>query len=199
MVLFYLSSVLSGEADRKERTRRVRFHQRLLRNLISVFLTPCESDAKSYGCDLFHSRTRVICCRVSTALAYTFAGPLSLKQNGVFTCRTTSGCTDQHTAHSPHIGSGAGYRSFRQFTIRSSRELHGGRRHLPVPGYKEKFGLVHFRRVFLKPCATLSACVQVCAQLNKEGGTCFSYFFACLFGFGAWLTKCSLSLIDLEK
>ena len=64
-------------------------------------------------CDTFHSRTRVVCYRVSTAVAYTFAGPLSLKQNGVFTYHTTSGCTAWHTAHSPHIGSGAGYRSFR--------------------------------------------------------------------------------------
>ena len=80
----FLSSVLLGETDPKERTRRVRFHQRLLRNMLSVFLTPCESDAKSYGCDIFHPRTRVIWYRVSTALAYTFAGPLSLKQNGFF-------------------------------------------------------------------------------------------------------------------
>ena len=65
-----------------------------------LFLTFCAGDAKSYGCDTYHSRTRVICYRVSTALAYTSAGPLSLKQNGVFTYHTTSGCTDQHIAHS---------------------------------------------------------------------------------------------------
>ena len=40
--------------------------------------------------------------RVSTALAYTHAGPFSLKQNGVLAFHTASGCTDQHTAHSPH-------------------------------------------------------------------------------------------------
>ena len=45
----------------------------------------CESDAKGLGCDIFHSRTRVICHCGSTALAYTSAGPLGLKQNGVFT------------------------------------------------------------------------------------------------------------------
>ena len=95
-----LSTVLSGEAGPKGRTRRARFYHRLLRNMLPVFLTPCESDAKSYGCDIFHSRTRVICYRVSTALTYTFAGPLSLKQNGVFTHHTASGCTDEHTAHS---------------------------------------------------------------------------------------------------
>ena len=48
------------------------------------FLTPCESDAKSYGCDTFPSRTRVICYRVSTARAYTFAGPVSFKAKRCF-------------------------------------------------------------------------------------------------------------------
>ena len=62
----------------------------------------CESDAKSYECDIFHFCTSVICYHVSTALANTSAGPLSLKQNGVFTYHTTSGCTDQHTADAPH-------------------------------------------------------------------------------------------------
>ena len=89
------SSVLSGEANPKERTRRARFHHRLLRNMLAV-LTPCESDVKSYGCDIFHLCTSVIRYSVSSALAYTFAGPLSLKQNGVFTYHTTSGCTDPH-------------------------------------------------------------------------------------------------------
>ena len=51
----------------------------------------------------FHLCTRVICDRVSTALACTFAGPLTLKQNCVFTIVTTSGCIDQHTVHSPHM------------------------------------------------------------------------------------------------
>ena len=45
--------------------------------------SPCESDAKSYGCDIFHLCTGVICYSVSTAPAYTSAGPLRLKQNGV--------------------------------------------------------------------------------------------------------------------
>ena len=71
----------------------------------SFFLTPCESDAKRYGCDIFHSRTRVICCGVSTALAYTFALPLSLKQNGVFTYHTTSG-----GALTPHHPTGSAAR-----------------------------------------------------------------------------------------
>ena len=48
-----------------------------------VFL-PCESDAKSYRCDIFHQCTSVICYSVNIARAYTSAGPLSLKQNGVF-------------------------------------------------------------------------------------------------------------------
>ena len=61
-------------------------------------------------CEIFHSYTRVICYRTSTAHAYTSAGPLSLKQKGVFTFVITSGHTNQHTAHSTHIGSGAGYR-----------------------------------------------------------------------------------------
>ena len=66
-------------------------------------------DARSAYCDTFHSCTRFICYCVSSALAYTSAGPLSLKQNCVFTFVTTSGHTDSHTAHSTHIGSGAGY------------------------------------------------------------------------------------------
>ena len=74
---FCLSLVLSGDADPKERTRRARFHHRLLRNMLSVFLTPCESDAKSHGVDICHSRPRVTCYRVNTALAFSFAGPLS--------------------------------------------------------------------------------------------------------------------------
>ena len=48
------------------------------------FVISCDSDAKSYGCDIFHLCTSVICYSVSTAFAYTSAGPLSLKQNGVF-------------------------------------------------------------------------------------------------------------------
>ena len=63
-------------------------------------------------CDIFHFCSGVMCCHVSTALAYTFAGPLGLKQNGVFTYQTTSGYTGQYTAHSLHIGSGAGYSHF---------------------------------------------------------------------------------------
>ena len=68
----------------------------------------CESDAKSYGCDIF------TCMRycVTTASAYTSAGPLSLKQNGVCTlCRhlklhrlpTTQHNTTQHNQerHTP--------------------------------------------------------------------------------------------------
>ena len=38
--------------------------------------------------------TCVMCYRVITAPAYTSAGPLSLKQNGVFTFFITSGCTE---------------------------------------------------------------------------------------------------------
>ena len=81
---FCLSSVLSGEADPKLRTQRAWFHQRLLRNMLSVFLTLYERDAKSYGCDIFHSRTRVIYFHVSTGLAYTFAGPLESQRKTVF-------------------------------------------------------------------------------------------------------------------
>ena len=62
--------------------------------------TTCQQRKES--CDIFHLCTGVICYRVSTALAYTSAGPLSLKRNGVSTDHTTSGCTDQHTAHSSH-------------------------------------------------------------------------------------------------
>ena len=44
-----------------------------------------------------------MCCCVVSASVYTSAGPLSLKQNGVFTLVITSGCTDSaHTAHSTH-------------------------------------------------------------------------------------------------
>ena len=42
----------------------------------------------------FSLYTSVICYCVTTALAYTSAGLLSLKQNGVFTFVITSGCTD---------------------------------------------------------------------------------------------------------
>ena len=66
------------------------------------FFVSCESDAKSYGCDIFHLCIGVICYSVSTALAYTSAGPLSLKAKRFFTLAITSGCTDWHTAHSPH-------------------------------------------------------------------------------------------------
>ena len=40
---------------------------------------------------------------VITAPAYTSAGNLSLKQNGVVTFYITSGRTDLHTAHSTHM------------------------------------------------------------------------------------------------
>ena len=69
--------------------------------------------ARSAYCDASHACTRFICYCVNTALAYTFAGHLSLKQNGVFTSATTSGYTDSHTAHSLHIGSRTGYCSSR--------------------------------------------------------------------------------------
>ena len=49
-------------------------------------------------CDIFHSRTRVICYRVSTTLAYTFAGLLSLKQNGVVTYHTAVWRWENHSA-----------------------------------------------------------------------------------------------------
>ena len=58
-------------------------------------------------CDTFTCASRVMCYCVISASAYTSAGPLSLKQNGVFTQVITSGYTDSHTAHSTHIGSGA--------------------------------------------------------------------------------------------
>ena len=43
-----------------------------------------------------------MCYCVTSAPAYTSAGPLSLKQNGAFTFVITSGYTDSHTAHSTH-------------------------------------------------------------------------------------------------
>ena len=51
----------------------------------------CESDAKSYGLDIF------TCALVSSVTV-----PLCLKQNCVFTLVITSGYTDPHTAHSTH-------------------------------------------------------------------------------------------------
>ena len=66
-----------------------------------VFL-PCESDAKNDGCDIFHLCTSVICHSVNIARVHSSAGPLSLKQNGVFPYHTTSCCTDQYAAHSTH-------------------------------------------------------------------------------------------------
>ena len=127
---FVLSVVSEGA---KEWATPVYVGQLDLRHAVLNALLQKASPNAADCCDIFH-----LCTGVSTALAYTFAGPLCLKQNGVFTFVTTSGCTDQHTAHSHHIGSGTGYRSFRQLTIRSSRELHGGRRHLLVPGSGRK-------------------------------------------------------------
>ena len=75
-----------------------------LRQVFSVKLAPRLTGVTSFTC--------VICYSVSTALAYTSAGPLSLKQNGVFTLVITSGYTDPHTAHSTHIRSKAGCCSF---------------------------------------------------------------------------------------
>ena len=48
-----------------------------------------------------------MCYCVITASAYTSAGPLSLKQNGVVTFVITSGSTDLHTPVTHHIGGGA--------------------------------------------------------------------------------------------
>ena len=48
-------------------------------------------------CSLY---TCIMCYCVISASAYTSAGPVSLKENGVFTFVSTSGCTDWHTAHS---------------------------------------------------------------------------------------------------
>ena len=62
-------------------------------DLDTLFFVSFESDAKSYGCDIFHLCTSVICYGVSAALAYTSAGFLGLKQNGVFTLVITSGYT----------------------------------------------------------------------------------------------------------
>ena len=67
----------------------------------------CESDAKSYGCDIFHLCTGVICCSVNIARACTSAGPFLLSSKTVSTfISTTSGCTDQHAAHSTHTQGG---------------------------------------------------------------------------------------------
>ena len=43
-----------------------------------------------------------MCCCDIFASAYTSAGPLRLKQNGVYTFAATSGHTDSRTAHSTH-------------------------------------------------------------------------------------------------
>ena len=51
--------------------------------------------------------TCVTCFFVILASAYTYAGPLSLQQNGVYTVVITSGCVDLHNAHAPHTVSGA--------------------------------------------------------------------------------------------
>ena len=48
-----------------------------------------------------------MCYCVITASAYTSAGPLRLKQNGVYTLVITSGCTGCPLRHTRHIGSGA--------------------------------------------------------------------------------------------
>ena len=63
-----------------------------------VFL-PCESDAKSYGCDIFHLCTGVICYSVNIARAYTSAGPLSIKAKR---CCHMSHHIGLHPAHSTH-------------------------------------------------------------------------------------------------
>ena len=65
---------------------------------------PVDLDLGGATCSLY---TCVMCDCVISASAYTSAGRLSLKQNGVFTFVITSGCTDLHTAHVSHIGSGA--------------------------------------------------------------------------------------------
>ena len=83
-----------AEANLEEREHvEFSFHHRLPRNVFFSFFDPAKSDAKSYGCDIFHLCTSVMCHCV-TALAHTSTGPLSLKQNGVFTHVITSGCTD---------------------------------------------------------------------------------------------------------
>ena len=78
----------------------------------AVHLKMMDADDWRYPQNRQHLCTGVICDSVSTALAYTSAGPLSLKQNGVFTHHTASGCTDPHTAHSTHAGAGGGFCSF---------------------------------------------------------------------------------------
>ena len=54
-------------------------------------------------CDIFHLFTSVICYCASIALAYTPAGPLSLKQNGVFTLVISIWL--HRSAHTAHIAS----------------------------------------------------------------------------------------------
>ena len=76
-----------------------------------MFLMFCESDAKSYGCDIFLC-TCVMCYCVITASAYTFAGPLSLKQNGVYTLVITSGCADCPLRTLPTLIADLSYFSF---------------------------------------------------------------------------------------
>ena len=67
-------------------------------------------DSFEETCDFF-TCSLVLLCHFCTCVH--FRRPFGLEPNGVFTPVTTSGCTDQHTPHSTHIGSGAGYCSFR--------------------------------------------------------------------------------------
>ena len=91
-----------GRSNPKETTRRARFHHRLLMSMLSAFFdTFAKVTPRVAWCDTYHSRTRVICYRVSTALAYIFRRALESQAKRCFhTCHTTSGCTDQHIAHS---------------------------------------------------------------------------------------------------
>ena len=76
-----------------------------------------------------------MCYCVISASVYTSAGPLSLKQNGVFTLVVTPVCTDLHTAHISHRGQqargeveGASIRDDDQVGQRDAIEEVAGRR-----------------------------------------------------------------------
>ena len=71
--------------------KRIKLNNRDAEKFWPETYTANRVDKKSVTSSLY---TSVTCYCVTTASAYTSAGPLSLKQNGVCTLVITSGCTD---------------------------------------------------------------------------------------------------------
>ena len=124
------------------------------RHMTHSHIISSECDAKSCGCDIFHLCICVICHCVSTALAYTSGGPLSLKAKRCF-----------HISH--HIG----FNRSAHCALTTTTDQHRRRMHTP-PRHQWRRTHLHLERPPLdKPATTATTATQ---SADDQPGTTVS-------------------------